>query len=48
MFSIDTTSNDKYYIILKNGKEFAKVNKTNKLEDVKKYFGITTLKEVSV
>ena len=41
MFSIDITSNDKYYIILKDGKEFAKVNKAiNKLEDVKRFFGI--------
>lgn len=41
MFSIDTTSNEKYYIILKNGKEFCKISKAaNTLEEVKKYFKI--------
>lgn len=40
MFTIDTTSNKDYYIILKDGKEFARVKKTNDLEVVKKHFGI--------
>lgn len=41
MFTIDASSNKDYYIILKDGKEFAKVRKANnKLEDVKKYFQI--------
>lgn len=40
MFSIDATSNKDYYIILKDGKEFTRVSKRNKLEDVKKYFQI--------
>ena len=41
MFSIDAISNKDYFIILKDGKEFVKVKKTNNnLEDVKKHFGI--------
>lgn len=41
MYSIDISSNEKYYIILKDGKEFTKVSKAiNKLEDVKRFFGI--------
>ena len=40
LFTIDATSNKDYYIILKDGKEFARVSKRCKLEDVKKHFGI--------
>lgn len=40
LFSIDATSNKDFYIILKDGKEFVKVSKRKKLEDVKKHFGI--------
>ena len=44
MFNIDANSNKDYYIILKDGKEFVRVKKANnKLEDVKKYFGIEEL-----
>ena len=44
MFSIDATSNDKYFIILQDGKEFCKVSKkVNTLEQVKAYFKITTV-----
>ncbi len=44
MFTIDASSNKDYYIILKDGKEFARVSKRNKLEDVKKYFQIEEVK----
>lgn len=44
LFSIDATSNKDYYIILKDGKEFARVKKTNDLETVKKHFGIEVVK----
>ena len=48
MFSIDTTSNEKYYIILKDGKEFCKVSKAvNTLDAVKQYFNINIVKEVA-
>ena len=43
MFSIDAKSDKDYYIILKDGKEFVKVKKTNPLAAVKKYFGIELL-----
>lgn len=44
MFTIDITSNKDYYIILKDGKEFVKVSKSNNLENVKQHFGIEEVK----
>lgn len=44
MFSIDITSNEKYYIILKDGVEFCKVSKCNTLEAVMKQFQINVIK----
>lgn len=38
MYTLDTTSNKEYYIILKDGEEFTRVSKRNNLEDVKKFF----------
>lgn len=41
MYTIDSTSNENYYIILLNGVELFKVSKkANKLEDLKKQFKI--------
>ena len=41
MFSIDSTSNQDYFIILKNGKEFLKIKKANNnIEEIKKHFEI--------
>lgn len=46
MFSIDISNKD-YFIILKDDKEFVRVNRrVNKLEDVKKFFQINIVKEV--
>ena len=45
MFSIDTTSNKDYYIILKDGKEFTKVSKRNNLETVMNYFQIKEVRK---
>ena len=46
MLSIDL-SNKEYFIILKDGKEFVRINRRlNKLEDVKNFFQIKTVKEV--
>lgn len=36
MFTIDTTSNERFYIILKDGKEFVRMSKANDFEAVKK------------
>lgn len=36
MLTIDTTTNERFYIILKDGKEFLRISKTNDLEAVKK------------
>lgn len=44
MFSIDISSNKKYYIILKDGKEFVKVSKCNPLATVMKHFEINVIK----
>ena len=40
MLTIDTTSNDKFYIILKDGVELFKISKRNDLEAVKQYLGV--------
>ena len=41
MFTVDVTSDDKYFIILRNNKEFVKVSKAvNTLDQVKTYFQI--------
>lgn len=41
MFSIDAKSNDKYFIILRDNKEFVRVSKAvNTLDQVKSYFQI--------
>ena len=39
-FSIDASSNDKFYVVLLDGVEFCKVSKKNDIEKVKQHFDI--------
>ena len=41
MFTIDTISDNDYYIILKDNKYYIKISKSNDINIVKKYFNIT-------
>lgn len=47
-YIIDTKSNDKYFVILKeDGTEFVKISKKcNTLESVKRFIGVMNIKEV--
>lgn len=38
--TIDTISNNEYYLIFVDGKYFVSISKKNDLEQVKNYFGI--------
>ena len=47
MFIIDTKSNENYFIILKDNKEYMRIGKkTNTLETVKKFIGSENIKEI--
>ena len=48
MYTIDTKSDEKYFIVLKeDGTEFCKVAKScNTLDQVKKLIGLVNIKEV--